>query len=173
MNQAFIDGQNLHLGTTTSRPSWKVDLERFRIYLQEKYSVDKAYYFLGAIDDNHSKMYEHIQEAGFILIFREHNSDMLSVKKGNVDTDIVFTIMRKIADREKLGKAVLVSGDGDYIKVVKYLIEKEKLAKVLAPSQKSFSSLYRSQIDNSFYDFLDKENIKRKIQYKKQKTGSR
>ena len=45
-NYAFIDGQNLHLGTTNDSPPWKVDIYRFRTYLREKYNVSKAFYFL-------------------------------------------------------------------------------------------------------------------------------
>ena len=38
-NLAFIDGQNLHLGT--KEEGWKVDLIKFRIYLKEKYKVEE------------------------------------------------------------------------------------------------------------------------------------
>ena len=51
-NQAFIDGQNLVLGTTLSDQPWKIDLFRFRKYLQERYNVTKAYYFIGCLDEN-------------------------------------------------------------------------------------------------------------------------
>jgi len=167
-NQAFIDGQNLYLGTINAKKPWRVDLYRFRIYLREKYKVEKAYYFIGAVDDDRDRLYRTIQEAGFILMFREHNSAMKGKKKGNVDTDIVFTVMEKIAEQEGFDKVVLVSGDGDYIKMVRYLIRKEKLEKVIAPNQKSISSLYKSTIDNKFYTFLDDENTKRKIEMKEQ-----
>ena len=166
-NQAFIDGQNLQLGTTKARPSWKVDLHRFRVYLREKYNVEEAYYFLGAVNDEYHELYERIQKAGFILTFREHHQSMIGMKKGNVDTDIVFMVMRKIAEREKFDKVILVSGDGDYIKMVKYLVEKGRLEKVLAPNHKSISSLYKKLINNTFYTFLDNKSTKSKIQYKK------
>jgi hypothetical protein len=46
-NLAFIDGQNLHMGTAKKEINpWKIDLARFRVYLTKKYVVDKAYYFL-------------------------------------------------------------------------------------------------------------------------------
>lgn len=160
MNQAFIDGQNLYFNTKSY--GWKIDLARFRVYLREKYNVNRAYYFLGAVDTANEKIYSSIQEAGFILIFREHNQSMIGKKKGNVDTDIVFSIMEKIAEREKFDKIVLVSGDGDYFKVVRYLVEKNKLAKVLAPNKRSMSSLYRP-FTPKYTDFLDRPDIKRKI----------
>ena len=50
-NIAYIDGQNLHLGTTKRDPVWQVDLPKFRIFLKEKYGVAKAYYYLGYVQD--------------------------------------------------------------------------------------------------------------------------
>lgn len=166
-NQAFIDGQNLHMNTKAY--GWGVDLARFRVYLREKYQVETAYYFLGAVDDDQQKLYENIQKAGFILTFREHSQSMIGKKKGNVDTDIVFHIMEKIAEKEKFDKVVLVFGDGDYYKMVRYLVGKDKFNKLLAPNRKSMSSLYRNNLDNSYYDFLDTDSVKKKIAYKKKK----
>lgn len=99
-NQAFIDGQNLYLNIRAN--GWSVDLNRFRIYLAEKYNVDKAYYFIGVEELSNMRLYETIRSAGFILVFRRHSKVMTSEKKGNVDTDIVFAMMKKIAEREKL-----------------------------------------------------------------------
>lgn len=39
-NVAYIDGQNLFMGTTKREPSWAVDLVRFRVFLKEKYDVE-------------------------------------------------------------------------------------------------------------------------------------
>ncbi|MBR3257050.1 NYN domain-containing protein [Candidatus Saccharibacteria bacterium] len=164
-NIAFIDGQNLNYSTVDSKPSWKIGLVRFRTYLKEKYQVDEAYYFLGCIDDNYSELYDNIQRAGFILVFREHNSKFLSVKKGNVDTDIVFSVMKKLYKREKFNKIVLVSGDGDYYKMVKFLVEEDRLCKILMPVKARSSSLYR-QIPTKYRDYLDKPEIKKKIELK-------
>jgi uncharacterized LabA/DUF88 family protein len=125
-----------------------------------------SYYFLGAADDDRGRLYNAIQQAGFVLSFREHSTSMIGRKKGNVDTDIVFTVMEKVAEGEEFDKIILVSGDGDYIKMVKYLIRKGKFAKLLAPSQISMSSLYKQQINNVYYDYLDSTNIRKKIELK-------
>lgn len=42
-NIAFTDGQNLYMNTKAH--GWKVNLMKFRVYLQEKYHVETAYYF--------------------------------------------------------------------------------------------------------------------------------
>lgn len=87
-NEAFIDGQNLHLGTTHSVPSWKIDVVKFRKYLHRKFGVERAYYFLGCFDDELQPMYAGLQDAGYILVFRKHQREIVSHKKGNVDTDV-------------------------------------------------------------------------------------
>ena len=47
---AFIDSQNLNLNIRTQ--GWLLDFARFRVYLKEKYSVEKAFLFLGFIEEN-------------------------------------------------------------------------------------------------------------------------
>ncbi len=52
LNQAFIDGQNLHMATAKAKRPWNIDFVRFRKYSTQKYNVDTAYFFLGyAIND--------------------------------------------------------------------------------------------------------------------------
>jgi hypothetical protein len=48
-NYAFIDGQNLHMGTTSVRDPWKINFKKFRIFLKDKYHIEIAYYFLGFV----------------------------------------------------------------------------------------------------------------------------
>ncbi len=163
-NIAYIDGQNLHLGTTSRDPEWRVDLERFRVYLKQKYNVEKAYYYLGYVKDGQEieSLYEEIQSAGFILVFRQHTSAMLGEKKGNVDSDIIFSIMKRLYLEEVFDKIVLVSGDGDYKMLIDFLIEQGRLEKILFPKQRYASSLYK-QITRKYFDDLSKEDIREKI----------
>src|SRR3989344_5221642 len=61
-NIAYIDGQNLFMGTTRAENPWKVDLQRFRVYLEQQYQVDRAYYYLGYVQDGdvYQSLYEEI-----------------------------------------------------------------------------------------------------------------
>ena len=61
MNIAFIDGQNLHLGTKEG--GWSVDHKKLRIYLRDKYKVVEAYYFLGFVSQNQQDLYDKLQKA--------------------------------------------------------------------------------------------------------------
>ncbi|MCK5062017.1 NYN domain-containing protein [Candidatus Parcubacteria bacterium] len=162
-NLAFIDGQNLYMGTNSDDPPWKVDFSQLREYLRKKYKVSKAYYFLGFVIDENDSLYDKIQEAGFILKFRKHNSTMLGKKKGNVDSDIIFAIMKKLYKKEPFDKIVLVSGDGDYKMLVDFLIEENRFKKILFPNKQFASSLYK-KITRVYFDYL--VNIKHRIKFK-------
>ena len=83
-------------------------------------------------------------------------------KKGNVDTDIVFTVMSKVIDDKDMKDVILVSGDGDYFKMVKYLIEKKRFCKLLALNRHSTSSLYRV-FTPRYVGFLNDKDAKKKI----------
>lgn len=159
-NIAYIDGQNLYMGTTSSEPAWHIDLARFRIYLREKYGVERAYYYLGYVRDGqtYGELYEAIQSAGFILVFREHNSAMLGTKKGNVDSDIIFSIMKRLYEGDDFNKVVLVSGDGDYKMLVDFLISQGRFEKILFPNGRRRSSLYKSISRLYFADLYDARN---------------
>lgn len=162
-NIAFIDGQNLYLGT--KEDGWVADLFKLRIYLKDKYKIKEAYYFFGYSDNIKYDLYSKVQKAGFIVIFKKHNEYVITKKKGNVDTDVVFEIMKNLIDNSNdFEKIVLVSGDGDYKKVVDYLIEKGKFEKILFPNKKFASSLYK-KITIKYYDYLDNKDIKKKIEY--------
>lgn len=166
-NIAYIDGQNLYMGTTKCEPSWKINLAKFRIYLEKKYKVGKAYYYLGFVQegDKIEHLYEEIQSAGFILVFRQHNAAMQGKKKGNVDSDIIFSVMKRIYKGEDFAKVVLVSGDGDFKMLVDFLIEEGKLEKVLFPNKKFASSLYKG-IGGGLFDYLENPGIRSKIEHK-------
>ena len=162
-NIAYIDGQNLHMNTAKKKKHpWSIDLDRFYVYLERKYNIDKAYYFLGCVQEENQDLYEKIQKAGFILIFRLHNPAMVGKKKGNVDSDIIFHIMKKLYKREDFEKIVLVSGDGDYKLLVDFLIEENKFEKILFPDRQYRSSLYK-ELSNNYFSYLDDTGIKNKI----------
>ncbi len=48
---AFIDSQNLNLGVQRSLKK-RIDFQKFRVYLKDKYKVEKAYLFIGHIAGN-------------------------------------------------------------------------------------------------------------------------
>ncbi len=161
-NIAFIDGQNLYLGTRDN--GWSIDHTRFRIYLTEKYHVKEAYYFIGYMTEKERDLYRNLEKAGFNLLFKEHSQTLRGNKKGNVDSDIIFELMKKLVDQEVFNKVLIVSGDGDYKKLVDYLIKKSKFGKMLFPNKQYASSLYQV-LGSEFFDYLEDQYTKEKIKY--------
>jgi len=75
--------------------------------------------------------------------------------------------MKKFAEKKDFDKMVLVSGDGDYIKVVRYMIQQHVLKKILFPNGK-YSSLYKP-IKSQYGMNLGTKELKNKIGFIKTK----
>ena len=86
-NYAFIDSQNLNL--VIQKLGWKLDYRRFCVYLAEKYSVRKAYMFIGFSPLNQA-LYDSLQEAGFVLVFKPTIPAGDGKIKGHVGADLVL-----------------------------------------------------------------------------------
>ena len=159
-NYAFIDGQNLNLGIREL--GWKLDYKRFRVYLKEKYQVIKAYYFIGYVEGMND-LYASLQAAGYILIFKPTLKTPDGKIKGNCDAELVLQTM---IDYKKYDQAVVVSGDGDFACLVKYLNEHSKLQNLLVPNRKKYSALLKKPSRGKIV-FLNE--LKNKLRYKKRK----
>jgi uncharacterized LabA/DUF88 family protein len=136
-NFAFIDGANLHGGLDTL--GWRLDYKKFRIWLTDKYSVSRAYIFLGNIP-KFGKLYTHLQECGYTLVFKEVVYDGNGKPKGNCDADLVLKTVEEHYEN-KYDNAVIVSSDGDYSSLVSFLINKNKLKIILSPSNQKKCSI--------------------------------
>jgi NYN domain len=133
---AYIDAQNLHLGIRGL--GWELDYRRFRIYLLEKHKVDVAYLFIGFVASN-SAMYQELESYGYKIIFKE-TIRMGNGVKGNCDAELV---MQAMMDLPFYQQAILVSGDGDFACLIKYLYTLDKLKLVLVPDQDKYSALIK------------------------------
>lgn len=157
-NYAFIDAQNLHMAI--DKLGWKIDYKRFRIYLKEHYHIENAYMFMG-YRPGEQQLYNFLQKNGYILVFKP----ILELKngkiKGNCDAELVLQAMIEYKNYEK---ALIISGDGDFHCLIKYLKQKQKLLMVLAPSEENCSWLIKIVAGNEL-SFISK--LKKKIEYKK------
>ena len=136
-NFAFIDGANLHQGMNAL--GWELDYKKFRIWLKDKFSVARAYIFLGNIP-KYSNLYAHLQECGYTLIFKEVIYDGNGKAKGNCDADLVLKTVQEHYENG-YDYAVLVSSDGDYASLVTFLMNKQKLKMVLSPANEKKCSV--------------------------------
>ncbi len=157
-NYAFIDSQNLNLGIRSL--GWKLNYRRFRAYLTDKYNIKVAYLFIGYIQNNQD-LYASLQAAGYILIFKPTLPDEKGEIKGNVDADLVLQVM---LDYEKYDKAIIVTSDGDFYSLVKYLYKQKKLQFVMSPYIKTCSTLLKK---NAREKIIYMDNLRNKLEYNK------
>ena len=146
---AFIDSQNLNLGT--QRMGWKMDWRKFRQFLKDKHGVTKAYMFIGYMSE-HEAIYEYMHELGFLVVLKptlevsgqpqvqaetveeeakKSKKDEKPAVKGNVDAELVLYAMKELPNYKQ---AIIVSGDGDFFSLIEFLNEQGKLANILTPN---------------------------------------
>jgi len=136
-NYAFIDSQNLNLAIRAQ--GWKLDFSRFRVYIRDKYDVQKAYLFIGYVSGNET-LYAALQDAGFTCIFKPTLRYKDGTTKGNCDAELVLWSMIEFGNYQK---AVIVTGDGDFHCLIEHLFKKQKLECVLIPDREHFSALLK------------------------------
>ncbi len=152
-NYAFIDSQNLNLGT--QKMGWKMDWKKFREWLKNEYDVEKAFMFIGYMPD-FEKLYDQLHSQGYLVVlkptlemFNEPAQEGEKAKtddkeekravKGNIDADLVLHVMK---EKNNYNKALIVSGDGDFYSLIEHLDQENKLLKVLTPNWQ-YSSLLK------------------------------
>ena len=166
-NYAFIDSQNLNLGILGL--GWKLDFKKFRVYLEEKYAVKKIFLFIGYIPQN-QKLYKSLRSYGYLLIFKSIIKENGKIK-GNVDAELVLHTM---IEYQNFDKAIIVSGDGDFSCLIKYLYREDKLLRLVIPNKYKYSILLKRALPLVRYRvFLNdkKKILSYKIKHRQDKLG--
>lgn len=159
---AFIDSQNLNLAIRDM--GWNLDYKRFRIYLKDKFNVEKAFLFIGYIK-KHKLLYDNLKRYGYKLVFKptlKCRKGKKTFTKGNVDAELVLHTMIELPNFQK---AIIVSGDGDFYCLIDYLLKNEKLQYVMIPNFFKFSALLRKFMQKLV--FLNRLRVK--LEYKKER----
>ena len=145
---AFIDGQNLY--KSVEEQKWKLNPKKFRVYLKDKFNVQKAFYFIGYMKEM-TWLYEKLKEAGYTLIYKKilyYDSSDPEKTKGNVDAELVLNTMIRY---HEFSQAVIVSGDGDYYCLIEYLYKTNKLRGIIIPNKKKYSALLKEFGNKRFF----------------------
>ncbi|MDD3481144.1 MAG: NYN domain-containing protein [Patescibacteria group bacterium] len=117
---------------------WRLDYKKFYQYLKDKYRADKVFYFIGYIRKN-ERLYKELNSYGYSLVFKPTTRDGIGKPKGNVDAELV--LYASSLEYDNYDKSVIVSGDGDFYCLLKFLKKRKKLLKIIVPNKKSASSL--------------------------------
>lgn len=138
-NFAYIDNTNLYKGCEVE--GFKVDYIKFRKYLTERHAVKIAYIFIGFVAGN-EEMYKQFQECGYTLIFKPTIPNEGSIK-GNCDAELVLQATIDFFEK-KYTRAVIVTSDGDFACLAKFLQKNNSLEAILSPRlSKKCSSLLK------------------------------
>jgi uncharacterized LabA/DUF88 family protein len=139
-NYAFIDGNNLYLGARSQHIN--LDYKKLRLYLKTKFNADKVFIFIG-YDANNTNLYSYLQKVGFVLVHKPTVIYMENGKrqmKGNVDAELV--LYSSAIEYKSYDKAIIITSDGDFACLMRFLVEKGKLAKIITPT-KNYSKLLK------------------------------
>lgn len=163
-NFAFIDSQNLNLGIRSQ--GWKLDFVRFLVYLRHRFSVKKAFLFIGYLAGNES-LYTGLQQAGYIVVFKPTLILKDGNVKGNVDAELVLHSMIEYPNYDK---AVIVSGDGDFHCLIEHLEKNNKLERLVVPNRKKYSVLLKEFHQRDLVSFLSDQQMRSKLENKKREA---
>lgn len=86
--------------------------------------------------------------------------------KGNVDADLVLQTMIDF-NQNNYDQAVIVTSDGDFYCLVKFLYEQKRLAVVMSPYIETCSVLLKKSAKEKII-FMN--NLKQKLEYKRKNT---
>lgn len=152
----YIDGNNLY--RAAKELGFTINYKKFRGWLRQKYNPKNVFLFIGLIPDRTS-FYQHLQESGFILIFKQTISVEGSIK-GNCDAELVLKVVSDFYTKNT-DLFILITGDGDFGCLVEFLQENKVLDRVLAPDEKKCSFLIRNKnceitfLNDHYHKFCD------------------
>ena len=136
----YIDGNNLY--RAAKELGFEIDYKKFRGWLRQKYNPQFVYLFIGLVPER-AKFYEHLQNCGYILIFKQTVSIGGTIK-GNCDAEIV---LKTVSDyyTKAFGSCILITGDGDFGCLVEFLQKNKSMSCILAPDEKKCSLLLKNK----------------------------
>ncbi len=140
----YIDAANLEKGAAAQNID--IDYQKFFVWLQEKYGACHVYFFVGFLPKFQWR-YEFLRQAGFALVFKEVVFSG-GKPKGNCDADLIVRAMRDYFEGT-CKKAILISSDGDYAPLVKFLSEHDTFQTIISPAEPAKCSILLKRLNVS------------------------
>lgn len=161
---AFIDASNYHYGLR--KLGWDIDYIKFSAWFYKCYNMIDIYYYGGihsekSFFDSHPEYADHTKSVGYCALkdYRKKKKGFFTVlrKSGykvyeklvgsvydntsgehklkcNCDVELTMDALLKIEDYDRF---VLCSGDGDFVRLVKYLKFKQKHTVVISAADRT------------------------------------
>lgn len=156
---AFIDGQNLY--ESLNRKGVVFSYEKLRGYLRRRFNTAKEVIYLGDVSKN---IYQKVKRAGFTPRLKSGVKQIDEtgkiVTKANIDVDLVVGVLGNY--NNKYQKAVILSGDGDFISLARFLCDNGKLEAIIIPNREHSSACYMSDDIKDYCVYLS--DIEEKVE---------
>ena len=178
---AFVDASNLFYGGEKSL-GWKIDYRKLLLYLKEKYVASEVFYFGGVEIHDFPYNYQtdearilligrHLQRVRFYLKLEQFGYKLFlkpvklyeqeggtTKRKANCDVDMAFHLMK---EKDNFDRVIILSGDGDFLPVLKYLKQISKQVLVLARGKRTAKEIKQFSGDK----FLDFTRLQHKLSF--------
>lgn len=109
------------------------------------------------------KFYAKLKKFGYRLLLKPvklySQENEKTIKKANCDVEMAFYLMK---EKDSFDRAIILSGDGDFLPVLKYLKEEEKEIIILSRSSRTAKEI-KQFAGGKFRDF---SRLKKYIQFK-------
>lgn len=136
---AFIDASNIIYGARAE--GWFIDLKKLINYLRTRFEVKKAFFYYGKDSKNPKKeqFLKKLENFGYILKAKEIKH-FGSTSKANCDVDLTMDVLL-LAD--EYTKAIVLTGDGDFVPLFSYLISKKKEIIIISSPKRTAREIRR------------------------------
>lgn len=161
---AFIDASNIIYGAKDE--GWLIDQKKLFKYLKQKFNISKAFFYFGKDSKNlaQAKFLKMLELFGYTLRVKEIKR-YYKRTKANCDVDLTMDMLLL---QDKYFKAIVLSGDGDFLPLFEYLkIKAKKEIIIIAFSKKTSKDIKRFAKTN----FIAIENQKYLLERKPKKNG--
>jgi len=145
---AFVDASNIIYGARAE--GWFIDQKKLLNYLKKKFHVSKAFFYYGKDSKSvkKEKFLQKLKEFGYTLRVKEIKRYGRKTK-ANCDVDLTMDVLLNI---EKYQRTIILSGDGDFLPLIKYVMRQKKEVVVIA-SPRSTAREIRELVKHRFINF--------------------
>ena len=114
---AFIDASNIIYGARTE--GWLIDQKKLFNYLKTKFKTSKTLFYFGKYDNNKKQLgfLKKLESFGFTLKVKQIKR-FGNRQKANCDVDLTLNM---VLLKEKYDRAIVLTGDGDFLPLFEHL----------------------------------------------------
>ncbi|HAX97711.1 MAG TPA: NYN domain-containing protein [Candidatus Atribacteria bacterium] len=166
----FIDSSNIYFSQKTI--GWRIDFKRLLEYFKQETKLSRIAFY-GAINpenEKEKKFHDFLEIIGYVVrhkkikfIKDENEGDFGGHHKGNIDVDLTIDAVHL---RDSYDSFVLLSGDGDFESLIKYLKGFKKRCVVISTKGSVSIELLRQA------KFIDFKKIRNQIELKNKNSSA-